>query len=71
VFLRGEGPELVRVVWQHAGRFTLAHDGPALEAAAWSRVPTALSRPDGPGVLVALADSESLDWDDLVELGRV
>ena len=53
VFLRGEGAELVRFVWQNAGRFTLAHDGAAREAAAWSGVETGLSCPDEAGVLVA------------------
>ena len=71
VFLRGEGAELVRFVWQNAGRFTLAHDGAAREAAAWSGVETGLSCPDEAGVLVAVADSDPLDWDDAVELGAV
>src|SRR5438128_15912 len=44
--LRGEGAELVRFVWQHAHRFSLAHDTGSggleqtlEEAAAWSRLP--------------------------------
>jgi phosphoribosylformylglycinamidine synthase len=71
VFLRGEGADLVRFVWQNAGRFSLAHDGTVREAAAWSGVVTELSCPDGPGVLVALADTDPLEWDDAVELGAV
>jgi phosphoribosylformylglycinamidine synthase subunit PurL len=71
VFLCGEGPELVRFVWQNAGRFTLAHDGAAREAAAWSGVETELSCPDEAGVLVAVADSNPLDWHEAVELGAV
>ncbi len=75
-FLRGEGAELVRFVWQNAGRFTLAHDGDVRSAAAWSGVETGIACPAGPGVLVALIDSDPLDWDDLgwddvVELGVV
>ena len=78
--LRGEGAELVRFVWQHAHRFTLAHDigdgGAALalrQAAAWSGVETALTCPEGPGVIVTLApgDDEPLAWPDIVELGTV
>ena len=54
-FLRGEGAELVRFVWQNAGRFTLAHDG----RRARGGLRGAASRPGfacpaGPGVLVAL-----------------
>jgi phosphoribosylformylglycinamidine synthase len=71
VFLRGEGAELVRFVWQNAARFTLAHDGSAREAAKWSGVETELVRPEGPGVLVAVADSDPLEWEDAVELGTV
>jgi len=71
VFLRGEGAGLVRFVWQNAGRFTLAHDGPVREAAAWSGVETELLCPEGPGVLVALADRDPLGWGDVVELGTV
>jgi phosphoribosylformylglycinamidine synthase len=71
LFLRGEGAALVRFVWQNAGRFTLAHDGPIREAAAWSGVETALTCPDEPGVLVALADAGPVEWDDVVELGTV
>src|SRR5262249_23241268 len=71
VFLRGEGAELVRFVWRNAERFTLAHDGPVHEAAAWSGIDTGLECPEGPGVLVALADSGPLEWDDAVELGNV
>jgi phosphoribosylformylglycinamidine synthase len=71
VFLRGEGADLIRFVWQNARRFSLAHDGGIREAAAWSGVETELSCPDGPGVLVALADTDPLGWDDAVELGAV
>ena len=71
MFLRGEGASLVRFVWRNAARFTLAHDGPVREAAAWSGVETAIVSPDGPGVLVALADRDPLEWDDVVELGTV
>src|SRR6185437_3077566 len=78
--LRGEGGALVRFVWQHAHRFTLAHDigdgGAALalrEAAAWSGVETSLACPEGPGVIVTLSpgDHGSLEWPDVVELGVV
>jgi phosphoribosylformylglycinamidine synthase len=77
VFLRGEGAALVRFLWQNAGRFTLAHDSAGdgaravLEAAAWSGVATGIACPDGPGVLVTLADDQPVGWDDTVELGAV
>ena len=35
----------------------------------WSGVEAALERPDGPGVIVALATREPLGWPDVVELG--
>jgi phosphoribosylformylglycinamidine synthase len=79
--LRGEGPELVRYVWQNAPRFTLAHDvswggveKAVSEAAAWSGLlPTHVtdcSLTDR-GVVVAAAAETVLDWPDLVELGAV
>ncbi|HWE81607.1 MAG TPA: phosphoribosylformylglycinamidine synthase subunit PurL [Gaiellaceae bacterium] len=79
VLLRGEGAELVRVVWQNAPRFTLAHDvsdgGAALalrEAAAWSGIDADLDCPDGPGVIVALGPGGTApDWPDTVELGTI
>jgi phosphoribosylformylglycinamidine synthase len=81
VFVRGEGPDLVRFTWQNAHRFTLAHDVTrgdgerALhEASRWSGgVAPAVQPPEGPGVLVALApgDDGPLAWDDLLELGTV
>jgi phosphoribosylformylglycinamidine synthase len=78
--LRGEGGAFVRFVWQNAHRFTLAHDigdgGAALalaEAARWSGVETALTCPEGPGVIVTLApdDDAPLGWPDVVQLGVV
>jgi phosphoribosylformylglycinamidine synthase subunit PurL len=78
--LRGGGAALVRVVWENAHRFTLAHDvsdgGAALalrEAAAWSGVEASLDCPEEPGVIVTLTreDLEPLPWDDVVELGTV
>jgi phosphoribosylformylglycinamidine synthase len=79
--LRGEGPGLVRFVWQHAERFSLAHDvswgglEKALsEAAAWSRLlpsQVTLCCKDDRGVVVAYAAGTALDWSDLVELGTV
>jgi phosphoribosylformylglycinamidine synthase II len=80
VLLRGEGADLVRFVWQNAGRFTLAHDissGGAVralvDAAAWSGVESSLRCPDGPGVIVSLPPGadDPLGWDDSVELGNV
>jgi phosphoribosylformylglycinamidine (FGAM) synthase-like enzyme len=81
LLLGGEGAELVRFVWQHAHRFSLAHDvsngGLALalaEAAAWSGVEAReLRLEDGPGVIVALRPHEdvALEWPDVVELGYV
>jgi phosphoribosylformylglycinamidine (FGAM) synthase-like enzyme len=78
VLLRGEGAELVRFVWTNAPRLSLAHDisdgGIALalaEAASWSGVAAGLAAPEGPGVVVALAPGEPLDWPDTVELGTV
>jgi phosphoribosylformylglycinamidine synthase len=77
--LRGEGAELVRFAWQNAHRFSLAHDvsdaglARALrEAAAWSGVDAPeTDAADGPGVIVALAPGEPLDWRDVTELGVV
>jgi phosphoribosylformylglycinamidine synthase len=79
--LRGEGAGLVRFVWQHAERFSLAHDvswgglEKALsEAAAWSRLlpsQVTLCCKDDRGVVVAYAAGTALDWSDLVELGTV
>jgi phosphoribosylformylglycinamidine synthase len=78
VLLCGEGATLVRFVWTNAHRFSLAHDisdgGGALalqEAAAWSGIDAALATPDGPGVIVAIARGETLDWPETVELGTV
>jgi phosphoribosylformylglycinamidine synthase subunit PurL len=81
VLLRGDGPELVRFVWQHAERFTLAHDvswaglEKALsEAAAWSDLVPGQVTPCckvDQGVLVALAPGTELNWPDVVELGTV
>jgi phosphoribosylformylglycinamidine synthase subunit PurL len=77
VFLRGEGAALVRFVWQNASRFTLAHDSSGdgartvREAAAWSGVETAVTCPDGAGVLVAVEGPAPVAWDDSVELGAV
>jgi phosphoribosylformylglycinamidine synthase subunit PurL len=75
--LRGEGPALVRFVWEHAAEFSLAHDvsdgGLALaleEAAAWSGaelVPT--WHEEASGVVVAATDRPA--WHDVVELGVV
>ena len=80
-FLRGEGAELVRFVWQHADLFSLAHDvgwgglEKALsEAAAWSQLlPSQVTTccKDDRGVVVAYAAGTALDWSDLVELGTV
>jgi phosphoribosylformylglycinamidine (FGAM) synthase-like enzyme len=68
----------VRFVWSNAHRFSLAHDisdgGIALaleEAAAWSGVEAELASAVGPGVLVAVAPGEAIDWPDTVELGSV
>jgi phosphoribosylformylglycinamidine synthase len=76
--LGGEGPALVRFVWQNAEMFTLAHDvsdgGLELalrEAAAWSGtelVPTWHKEGSG-GVIVAAVDPPA--WPDVVELGVV
>jgi hypothetical protein len=41
------------------------------EAAAWSGVEAAIRTPEGPGVVVACAAGEKLDWPDAVELGTV
>ena len=78
VLLGGEGAELIRFVWTNAHRFSLAHDisdgGGELAlrvAIEWSGLETNLSIPDGPGVIVALAPGEPLDWPDSVELGTV
>jgi phosphoribosylformylglycinamidine synthase subunit PurL len=77
--LRGEGPDLVRFVWQNAHRFSLAHDvswgglAKALrEAAAWSRIDASdlyVVEGEGPGVVVAYS-GEPPEWD-LLELGTV
>jgi phosphoribosylformylglycinamidine synthase len=79
--LRGEGAELVRFVWQNAGRFSLAHDvsdggveAALAEAAEWSGVEAREVRlADGPGVIVALRveDGAALDWPDVAWVGRV
>ena len=78
VLLRGEGAHLVRFVWENAHRFSLAHDisdgGIELalqEAAAWSGIDAALVSVDGPGVIVACAPGEHLDWPEIAELGTV
>jgi phosphoribosylformylglycinamidine (FGAM) synthase-like enzyme len=67
-FLRGEGAELVRFVWQNAHRFTLATDGSIEEAAAWSGVDVDFEAPGEPGVIVA---GDPTGWSDTVELGAV
>jgi phosphoribosylformylglycinamidine synthase subunit PurL len=79
--LRGEGAELVRVVWQNAHLFSLAHDvswgglEKALsEAAAWSGLPPSQVTDcylEGQGVVVAVVPGTELDWPDVVELGTV
>jgi phosphoribosylformylglycinamidine synthase len=77
--LRGQGAELVGFVWRNAHRFSLAHDvsdgGLALalgEAAAWSgRAAPVTDTVEGPGVIVALAAGERLEWHDVTELGHV
>ena len=78
VLLRGEGAALIRFVWENAPRFHLAHDvsdgGTSLalrEAATWSGLDAVLETPDGPGVIVALAPGEPLDWPDIAELGTI
>ena len=77
--LPGEGPDLVRFVWQNADRFTLAHDvsdgdlALALaEGAAWSGVdaPSAgAAAGERIGVVVALPPGDSVEWADGIELG--
>jgi len=79
--LRGDGADLVRFVWQNAGRFSLAHDvswsglDKALsEAAAWSKLPmsqVATCCKEDRGVVVAFSPGSALDWPDIVELGTV
>jgi phosphoribosylformylglycinamidine synthase II len=81
VLLRGEGAELVRLVWQNAHRFSLAHDvldgdveRALREAAAWSGVePRQVTQCylEGWAVVVAFAPDVELEWDDFVELGAV
>jgi phosphoribosylformylglycinamidine synthase len=81
VLLCGEGAALVRYVWEHADRFSLAHDVGSgglertlAEAAAWSGHPAPIPATDGGrnrGVVVAFGPGTRLDWDDVVELGRV
>jgi hypothetical protein len=81
VLLRGEGADLVRVVWQNAHRFSLAHDvswgglEKALsEAAAWSELPPSQITDcylEGQGVVIAVAPGTELEWPDVVELGTV
>jgi phosphoribosylformylglycinamidine (FGAM) synthase-like enzyme len=73
--LLGEGPELVRFVWQNAHRFSLAHDisdgGLELalrEASAWSGIEFSAAG-NGEGVVVAA--TEAPDWPDTLELGRI
>jgi phosphoribosylformylglycinamidine synthase subunit PurL len=67
-FLRGEGAELVRFVWQNARHFTLAHGGTLKAAAAWSGIQVDFTAPDGPGVIVA---GDPSGWSDKVELGTI
>jgi phosphoribosylformylglycinamidine synthase II len=79
--LRGEGAALVRVVWESAERFSLAHDvswggvEKALsEAAAWSDLlpdHVTTGHEDCQGVIVACAPGTELPWGDVVELGTV
>jgi phosphoribosylformylglycinamidine synthase II len=68
-FLRGEGAELVRHVWENAPSFALATDGTLADAAAWSRIDVDFTAPDGPGVIVACDETPS--WPDTIELGTV
>jgi phosphoribosylformylglycinamidine synthase len=79
-FLRGEGNELVRFVWENAHQFSLAHDArldegdtALAEASRWSGTPIPSFRiPEGPGVIVALAtDAPAPAWADAVELGYI
>jgi phosphoribosylformylglycinamidine synthase II len=67
-FLRGEGAELVRHVWQNAHRFSLATDGSVADAAAWSGIEADVDEPDEPGVIVA---GDPAGWPDATELGTV
>jgi len=80
VLLRGFGHGLVSFVWRHAHLFSLAHDvsdgGIDLalrEAAAWSGPDFVLTQHtvEGPGVLVSVASTTDVPWDDAVELGMV
>ncbi len=81
LLLRGEGADLVRFVWRNAKRFSLAHDvsnggleHAVREAADWSGIaPREVAPAKGAGVLVALRPGEdaTLDWPDVVWLGRV
>jgi phosphoribosylformylglycinamidine synthase len=67
--LRGAGAELVRFVWQHAHRFSLATDGTLAEAAVWSGIGAGFGAPPDPGVIVAAAAPPG--WRDTIELGTV
>jgi phosphoribosylformylglycinamidine synthase len=78
--LCGTGASLVEFVWQHAARFTLAHDlsdangRVALEEAGdWSGVASRLECPTRAGVIVALRpdDEAPLSWPETIELGLV
>ncbi len=66
--LRGEGAALVRHVWQHAHRFSLATDGSLADAARWSGIDVAFEAPAHPGVIVA---GDTAGWPDAIELGTV
>jgi phosphoribosylformylglycinamidine synthase II len=76
-FLRGDGADLVRFVWENAPSFSLAHDVSdgsvelaLAEAAAWSERDFVLSHQEvGDGVVVAATDRPL--WRDVVELGTV
>ena len=66
----------MRFVWENAHRFSLAHDvsdgGVELalrECEEWSGIAAHAEPIAGEGVIVATL--EPLDWDDVVELGRV
>jgi phosphoribosylformylglycinamidine synthase subunit PurL len=80
--LRGDGPALVRFVWENADQFSLAHDvsdgGLSLalrEAGAWSQLdPPQVSDHPLPNVAVVVAvrlEAQAPEWDDVVELGTV
>jgi phosphoribosylformylglycinamidine (FGAM) synthase-like enzyme len=69
-FVRGEGAELVRFASTAAQRGALVTDGSLANAARWSGIPTDLSEPDGPGLIVAV-DGTLSGADIIVELGRI